>query len=375
MPILSGPLEDCLHCGSAASYGRCTIGRDDLLYRCQDCLAMDRKPLPQVVKKVIYIDQFVLSNMVKRKSDPFWGDLHARLIDLAAKNLITCPYSPIHEEESQLSVTLREGLKGMYRQLAGDDKFKCRIEIEKSQMARLLKRFMGVAESDQDPEWSDWAQADPDHWRNYYSVHVDFGVDEESVELLRTNKVRICEEMAEQYEEWRQNPNSFDEEVKSNLAHWRFKMTKERMWLIEWLAQRVKAIHPSETDPISVLFKFFNSGIWTEAPFVFRWVRVWAKIAELARNPNGPRKPQLGDFFDTQVLSYYAAHCDAMFLDKGYCSIAADPRVRAPGPRGTRFFSEQTRDSFVEYLDGLNDAMSQEHRAALDLVYGSNCYP
>jgi hypothetical protein len=91
MSILFGPLEDCPHCSRGACFGRCTIGRDDILYRCQYCLATDRKTLPIVTKKVIYLDQFALSNMVKQKSDPFWRDLHARLLDLAAKNLITCP--------------------------------------------------------------------------------------------------------------------------------------------------------------------------------------------------------------------------------------------------------------------------------------------
>jgi hypothetical protein len=331
---------------------------------------MDRKPLPQVVKKVIYIDQFALSNMVKCKSDPFWGDLHAQLLDLAAKNLVTCPYSPIHEEESRLSVTLRESLKGMYRQLAGDDMFKRTGEIEKSQMARLLKRFMGVAESEQDPEWSDWAKGDPDRWGNFFNVHVDFDIDEELVERLRADKVKFCDEMAGQYDIWRQNVQPFEEDVKSNLASWRSTLPQGRKRLAVWLAQWVKAIDPSEVAPMSVLVRFFESGIWTEAPFLVRWVRVWAKIAEMARNPKGPRKPQRGDYFDSQVLSYYAAHCDAMFIDKGFCSIAADPRVRAPGPRGTRFFSEQTRDAFLEYLNELNNTMSREHRAALAFVYG-----
>jgi hypothetical protein len=370
MPMLWGPLEPCPHCGRAASYGRCLIERNDLLYRCQHCLAMDRKPLPRVKKKVIYIDQFALSNMVKPKADPFWGDLYSRLLDLAAKNLITCPSSPIHVEESRFSATLREGLKGLYCELAGSDKFKRPREIEKAQMARLLKQFMGLAESEQDPEWTDWADENPDRWADFFHVHVDFDIDEDLVEWLRADKVRFCDEMAGQYEVWRQNPQPFDEDVKSNLASWMSSLLKERAWLAEWLVRWVQAIDRSETEPMSVVVEFLKSGIWVEAPYLVRWVRVWAKIAELARNPKGPRKPQRGDAFDSQVLSYYAAHCDAMFIDKGFCSIATDPRVCAPGPRGTHFFSEQSRDGFLRYLDGINDGMSQEHREALAFVYG-----
>jgi hypothetical protein len=108
----------------------------------------------------------------------------------------------------------------LYCELAGSDKFKRPREIEKAQMARLLKQFMGLAESEQDPEWTDWADENPDRWADFFHVHVDFDIDEDLVEWLRADKVRFCDEMAGQYEVWRQNPQPFDEDVKSNLASW-----------------------------------------------------------------------------------------------------------------------------------------------------------
>jgi hypothetical protein len=98
---------------------------------------------------------------------------------------------------------------------------------------------------------------------------------------------------------------------------------------------------------------------------------LWAKIAEMARSPRGGRKPQPGDYFDAQVLTYYAPYCDAIFIDRGYRAIACDPRVDVEGRFGTKCFSEQNRDEFLEYLKEIESSMSQSHKDALLYVHPS----
>src|SRR5438045_3804922 len=113
MPVLYGPLVDCPQCGSRSSYGRCWVEEKTLTFRCTRCPCLIREVLPPIKKSIIYVDQFALSNMIKLKNEPFWAGLHQRLVELAGKNLITCPYSPAHVDESNLSVHLREPLKCM----------------------------------------------------------------------------------------------------------------------------------------------------------------------------------------------------------------------------------------------------------------------
>ena len=77
--------------------------------------------LPKLHKKIIYLDQFALSDMVKildpslssnKTIDPFWFSL-LNLIDYVNYSLIVCPISNFHQNESLLS-SFYEKLKSMY---------------------------------------------------------------------------------------------------------------------------------------------------------------------------------------------------------------------------------------------------------------------
>jgi hypothetical protein len=103
--------------------------------------------LPPIKKQILYIDQFALSKMVKNRDDQFWGGLYDRLVRLTANDIITCPSSPIHIEESQFAHGLRDALKAMYRQIAGDDEFRQPEDIEKRQLARSLRAYIGCTKS------------------------------------------------------------------------------------------------------------------------------------------------------------------------------------------------------------------------------------
>ena len=123
MPIF-GPRETCPQCNQPDSFGRLWINSSTLDFVCDRCRHRESKPLPPISKRIIYIDQFALSKMVKNKDDPFWTDVHSRLVRLASNEVITCPCSPIHVEESEYDYTLRDALKDMYRSIAGDDEFR-----------------------------------------------------------------------------------------------------------------------------------------------------------------------------------------------------------------------------------------------------------
>jgi hypothetical protein len=70
---------------------------------------------PPHLKKVIYIDQFAISDMMKaidakarghNRVDPFWLRLFEALERVGKLRLAVCPSSPIHSEESLLAESL-----------------------------------------------------------------------------------------------------------------------------------------------------------------------------------------------------------------------------------------------------------------------------
>lgn len=370
MPMLYGPLETCPQCKQPASFGRCMVTAHGLTFRCQRCPHFTLEPLPPITKKVIYIDQFALSKMVKPMTDSFWSELHRQLLNLASNELIVCPYSPMHKDESLLSVSLRDALKGMYRTIAGSVRFNRPFNIEKAQLTRQLKQFLGKTEpEDHLPSWKDWTDENPHRWSDLFSVHVDFDIDEDSVREMRAEKEHFRNGMVGQCEEWTKNPQTFNEDVEANYTSWRTTLLKSRLEIVTWLVEWVRLLNKDEANPIGVVNQFFLSEVWKQAPFAYLWVRLWAKIAEMARSPRGGRKPQLGDYFDAQVLTYYAPYCDAIFIDRGYRAIACDPRVNVEGRFGTKCFSEQNRDEFMDYLNEIAKSMSQSHKDTLRYVH------
>jgi len=275
----------------------------------------------------------------------------------------------MHVEESLLSIKLREGLKAMYRNIGGENQFKRPPEIRKAQLARALKLFLGKPDPpDDDPLWRDWSRGNPNCWSDAFNVHVDFGIDEDSVRELRAAKNSFCETMKNQAEEWRQNPKSLEEDIDANYMSLRTTLVRDK-WLVLWLVQWVKALDDREGNPLRVVNEFFLSDEWMQTPFPYLWVRSWAKIAEMVRSPRGSRKPQSGDYYDAQILTHYAPYCDAMFIDGGYREIARDPRVGVQERFGTKCFSEQNRDQFLAYLDKLEQAMPDNHREALAVIH------
>jgi hypothetical protein len=213
--------------------------------------------------------------------------------------------------------------------------------------------------------WRDWTEGNPHDWIGRISVHADFGFQEAQVLGTRADKKHFQQLMEGQCQNWIANPKSFAEDVDANYSSCRTTLIRSSdmtSWLIGWTRLL------GDTDPVEVVNRFFSSEQWKEAPFAYLWVRLWAKIAEMARNPKGPRKPQPGDYFDPQILTYYAPYCDAIFVDKGYREISCDKRVNLDR-FGTKCFSEQNRDEFMDYLKEIEGTLTEAHRNALEYAY------
>ena len=81
-------LRGCPSRGRQDTYGVLMIGGIQYTRRCRECWHSDHYPLPPLEKKVIYLDQMVISHMTKalhptaaagREIDPFWRELFEKL--------------------------------------------------------------------------------------------------------------------------------------------------------------------------------------------------------------------------------------------------------------------------------------------------------
>jgi hypothetical protein len=87
--FIMGPYLRCPNC-SAEQYGVIDVGRNKCTRRCRDCLYSGTVDLPELKKKIVYIDQFAISNLMKllspevkgherAASEPFWNELFEML--------------------------------------------------------------------------------------------------------------------------------------------------------------------------------------------------------------------------------------------------------------------------------------------------------
>lgn len=70
MALVSHILGDCPQCGAKQMYGNVDVYKDHVARGCGSCRYFVRLPLPEVSKKVIYLDQFFFSHVFRGTNDP-----------------------------------------------------------------------------------------------------------------------------------------------------------------------------------------------------------------------------------------------------------------------------------------------------------------
>jgi hypothetical protein len=404
-------IADCPVCRAAGAFRPKGVMGQYWFNRCRNCGYYQHWHLPKITKKIIYLDQLFISNMVKAKQ-PFWSDLHKRLGSLAGFQLIVCPYSDIHNEESLLSPDLRDELKVMYRSLSGTIQFRGINEIEQDQLLAAIRRWLGTSESQAArPAWHEALESDPHAWAADLQVFADFPVHESRVTDLRNRKQALHADLRSVRDLWQDEDRKFIEDVKrETLAFGRTLIGAYRelsggrqhleemmpdelkaifrdcvgpdrfdphtppgvqpgIMLVHSLAAEVHKVRPEETDPVAVVDQFFQSKEAMEVPFQFIKSRLWAAIAQKVRNPKGPRQAKPSDPYDVKAIASFAPYCDAMLVDNEFREMASQKNVDVPGKFGVRIFSMKTRDDLMAYLVGLWSEMTDAHREGLALIH------
>lgn len=198
---------DCPRCGRRGSLIHLMNTGLYLFFRCSGCRFEVTRPLPEVTKKIIYLDQFVLSNIVKAK-DSRREQLHARLAELDAKQLIVCPYSQVHREESLLDARWRDSLKALYRTIGGVS-FRSPEEIEMAQLLKAIRSWLGLSGPFvREIDWQDAFESNPHQWTPDMNVYATFPTNEEAVSRLRESKSATHRKMHSLCDYWRQTPRT-----------------------------------------------------------------------------------------------------------------------------------------------------------------------
>ena len=82
--FIEKPFVGCPKCGQP-EYGVLDVRHHRYTRRCRACWHTDEYPLPPVLKKIVYLDQFAITNLMyvhtkaEKRLDPFWRELYSKL--------------------------------------------------------------------------------------------------------------------------------------------------------------------------------------------------------------------------------------------------------------------------------------------------------
>jgi hypothetical protein len=410
------PYKTCPKCGHD-TFGVLTIDGDRYSRRCRDCLHMvDRFPLPKLRKKIIYLDQYVVSNLMKLenpahqrndrlKTDPFWQELRSLLMELRRLQLIVCPDSASHVSESRISPFNAE-LKKMYEHLSGGVTFSSFEAIKSRQIGELARAWSEGREPLFEFNPRNVLSEDLNQWsKRYYITFQDnpFVIPDEikaSRTFMHTTIARLFRDVwgkeKRTFQEW------YDAERKGyqgNLARAAAQAIRQRQNMMGTLRPGVEPSlaelgtmlsSPAEVlltnimeimrfprdggqrtpEEVAALQKgFAEANRISEAPFVKLQSMMYASIA--MRAAAGQKEPpNEGMTTDVETVAYLLPYCDAMLMDNDCRALLLNIPTALRPQENARVYSLNNRTEFMEYLRTIRDSVTPEHAQALSDLYG-----
>ncbi len=409
------PFIKCPKCGQE-TFGVLLIFDDHYSRRCKECLYPHPKrsepsasyPLPKLNKKVIYLDQCAISNMMKilnpntkayqrGKVDKFWLELFERLDSLCKLQLVVCPDSMFHIDESLLS-SFYEPLKQMYKLLSHSITFDNPVDIKRHQIYEHA---------------SNWISNHPDKelnldvhsvvfdkinaWQDRFIISGNIQYPSEWIDDIRNTREKICNGFARVFKRWQSEKNKsfYDwfEEVANSFG---------RLVLGEYISYIKRIAERPEERPVfaidramlpwrvkiveSICIAFQKAGVqdadipdrttqYLTSPYIkdipFNKISSML-IAALARKAAAGQKtsPDVGMDYDIKIISTLLPYCDAMFIDnKCHAYLKEKPLCDEIG-YGTAVFSQYSKEEFLEYLNEVEKNASKEHLDKVYEVYG-----
>jgi hypothetical protein len=372
--------------------------------RCRECWHSEEYRLPPLKKKIIYLDQFVVSEIMKLRTpgtkghaavvaEPFWAELATMLEKLGRLQLICCPDSGEHQNESLLS-PFYQSLKQTYESFSGGISFHPSDEIKREQIALLARAWANNKDPNFDFDTSGVVHGDLHGWNDkvYVVVNLNYG---QWIDDIRAQRERAHAGITDIFNRvWKVERHDFNywyelertDYQRHMLQHYVNDQTQrgeivrgERPFTLEEVlpSEAEITVHVIEhviteeagTNSPERLKSFFEQNRIKEAPFNKIASSMFASIAmKAAAGQNKP--PNQGTMTDITLVSTLLPYCDAMFMDNGCRSILSDVPQSHRQFDASKIYSLNRKEEFMTYLKGIETGASPEHLAMVNEVYG-----
>ncbi|MEI8701879.1 hypothetical protein [Mesorhizobium sp. ISC15] len=398
------PFKKCPTCGREQGFGILWVSSESYDRRCKFCRAKATYFLPELNKKVLYLDQFAISEIFKvkkhkRRADAphgeFWAEVNNLVERAIMRQQIICPASNIHRDETMV---YRDGnaLDLAHEMMGGDTSFEDTTMIEHRQIYRHLEAYL----KGKDPPSFDF---DVDEILNGHrnawlpDLHITVETDWSGfVENVRIARDKAAGDFAPLYDQWARDKPTFEEVLNNELgvlargyieAYFHFMAAAQvgeasrdvQMHMDGALSPVVTLIHHINhefikrgTPPESALretAKFLN---WPKNRLLpHHWISAHLFAAIADRLAHGQkRRPSRGMMNDIKAISLYGPYVDAIFLDNECAALLEQKGVARAVKLKARIFCLRRSADFLAYLRELIDLTPKEVIDAGQELYG-----
>lgn len=388
-------LGDCPSCKSKNCFGNVSVQSDHVLRGCRRCKHKNYVWLPEIRKKVLYLDQFFFSGAF-RGGDPRFIEAAERVKQAAHLQLLVAPYSSVHEDETLQwrgykgfnNVDLLEFIKAVSR----GSEFHPDYEVETKQVTNAWCAFLKGEPPEFVLDRDDALEGALDEWDNYYRIDVSGYY--KDVELTRSLKGQAVDGLINAFDQWRVSTRTFEQDVALETLVTAKNYLESYVTMISRIAQGdhealldspivtqvvQQMLHWLPKDqPLDEQLKrcaeFFRSEHFQQVPNLWISARMFATLKAMVKrgayaNSDEARRRLSGVFEDVKHISLYAPYCDAFFMDQPMADLVRQPSVDLHGRYGVRVFSLNNLTQFFEWIDELGCGMTDDHKAGIEAAY------
>lgn len=395
------PFEDCWKCKGKGTFGVLSISSDRVTKRCTMCRYSHCDQLPELNKRVIYLDQFAFSELHKlragkRKSDKwtaFWSEVDALLNQAALLQQVVLPQSNIHHNETIVSPFPR-ALRQTQEAIGGDIDFLGTDEVQLRQIEGYARAFFANDEPQIDlavdnvlggsrNSWlpdmrvtveMDWSQFAPQRREGRATTHsaivgliekwkeAEYGF--EDVLKIELGAYFASRQQALRHQEMAVERGLAENDIWSeiNASH---SLISRELEIVRHYARKVGV--PDENHP-SATAHFWSWPKNREQPFGRILAYLFSALA--AQFKGGRNKlPTPGFLNDVTAISAYLPYVDAMFLDKECAELLRHGRCKTDLKYRASVFSLNDSEAFLAFIEQIIDHTPDDVRREATALY------
>ncbi len=407
--FINPPYLKCLKCKEEDCYGILMIGGNSYTRRCKKCWYTNSYRLPPLNKKIIYLDQFAVSEMMKaindkigksKKIDQVWFDLFERLDILTKLQLVICPDSTFHQAESLL-YQHTSALKKMYEHLSHGLSFHDPATIKRFQLTWQFENHFG--KNTPQIKRSTVFLGPINEWQDRFRISINFKIQNDEIIEMRKIKQKAHNGVTGVFQRWQSEKNKkFQDWYHEEGLIWgktilrRFidstmKLGEFEAGRLQLTAEEVTALALDDAgvilsslvrsapgkpgmneENLTAVIQFLNSKELLKIPSNHIQALLWACLAHQAAHGGRKKPPNIGMVNDIEMLSTVLPYCDAILVDNEMYEILSHGQVyKALAKYDAKIFSKNNIHDFFAYLDDIKKQADQRHLEKVAEVYGN----